>query len=65
MYKVWILRICDNNYCKDEILMTQATKNSEGQPKKPKTINLLESGFYKQTTKPCNFKLIEIDTQIQ
>ena len=45
--------------------MTQATKNSEGQPKKPKTINLLESGFYKQTTKPCNFKLIEIDTQIQ
>ena len=33
------------------------TKNSEGQPNKLKTINLLENGSYKQNTKPRKYRL--------
>ena len=33
------------------------TENSESQPNKPKTINLLERGSYKWTTKPRKIKL--------
>ena len=33
------------------------TENSEGQPIKPKTINLLDNGSYKWTTKLCKFRL--------
>ena len=51
--------------CKDWNLRPKPTKNSESQPNKPKTIYLLKSRSYKQTTKPRKFRLIELDTQIQ
>ena len=38
-------------------MQPKPTENSESQPNKPKTINLLESGFYKRTTKPCKIRL--------
>ena len=51
--------------CKDWNLRPKPTKNSESQSNKPKTIYLLKSRSYKQTTKPRKFRLIELDTQIQ
>ena len=38
-------------------MQPKPTENSESQPNKPKTINLLESGSYKRTTKPCKIRL--------
>ena len=51
--------------CKDWNLRPKPTKNSESRPSKPKTIYLLKSRSYKQTTKSCKLRLIELDTQIQ
>ena len=47
------------------IWQPKPTRNNESQPNKPKTIHLLKSGSYKQTKKPCKFRLIELGTQIQ